>query len=191
MFVFPYSNTHGTTDYTERWDQCRRLKFSLYVFEGRSENAEKLYSNSLVNSIIQRLQTASLFSSAQRDCQQGLTLQHCSHNPISYTAHTQQMQNKADGSLHIPCGSWTCCCRVLSSNFKVPCVVAYHERWLEMKSSVSDMVGAPELVAFMLPSSLSYSIPDGRLNCCCCQHCWSSQGSSTQANILFFNLNWF
>lgn len=123
----------------------------------------------------------------------GFTQQYCSHNPISQTAHTQQMQNQADGSLHLSCGSWTWCCRVLSSNFKVPCMVAYHERWLEMKSSVSDMVGAPELVAFRLPSSLSYSIPDGRLNCCCCccQHCWSSQGSSTQANILFFNLNRF
>lgn len=103
-----------------------------------------------------------------------------SHNPVSYTPHKQQVQNKAEGFLHLSCSSWTCCCRVLN-NLKC----------LEMKSSVSDMVGAPKLVAFRLPSSLSYSIPDGRLNCHRCQLCWFSQGSFTQANILFSNLNRF
>lgn len=48
---------------------------------------------------------------------------------------------------------------------------------------------SPRVVALRLPSSLSYSVPDGRLNCRCCQLCWSSQGSSTRAIILFFNLN--
>lgn len=112
MCVLPYSNTLGTTDYTQRWDQCRRLKFSLYVFESRSENVEKLYSNSLVNSIIQLLQTASHSPLLKRNCQQGLTQQHCSHNPVSLTLpYIQQMQNKADGSLHLSCSSWACCCR--------------------------------------------------------------------------------
>lgn len=85
VLVLAYPSTLGTTDYTGCRDQCVRLKCSLYAFERSYENVGKLYSNSLVNSIIQLLQTASLFSSAQRDCQLGLAQQQCSHNPVSHT----------------------------------------------------------------------------------------------------------
>lgn len=147
-------------------------------------------SNSLVNNIIQLLQTTSLFSSTQRDCHWVLTQQHLATIP----SHTFPINSKWGIRLKAHFIFHVAPEHAAAESFSP--ISKFCAQLLIVKVFRNDELcqwfgWSPELVAFRLPSSLSYSIPDGRLNCCSCQLCWFSQGSLTQANILFSNLNWF